>query len=248
MAVKIRLMRVGKKKQPSYRLVVADARSPRDGRFIEIIGHYSPRQEPSVVTVDSDRALHWLANGAQPTEQAAKILEISGVWDTYKQSTGKAAAAKPKPKTPKTGGGRGSTRARGCRTGFRGTRRGRDASERIGRRGVELGSIMNDLNDDDFEEDDDDFDDEVAPEGNRVVGARARASVELIARHLVDDPDGVFVDTQERRDTVALLIHASPGDLGRVIGKRGRVIQAVRQLARASGSTEGVRVTVDVAE
>ena len=97
-------------------------------------------------------------------------------------------------------------------------------------------------------EDDDDFDDEVAPEGNRVVGARARNAVEHIARHLVDDPDGVFVDANERRDNVALLIHASPGDLGRIIGKRGRVIQAVRQLARAAGSTEGVRVTVDVAE
>jgi predicted RNA-binding protein YlqC (UPF0109 family) len=104
--------------------------------------------------------------------------------------------------------------------------------------------------DDEFDDDDDgEFDDdEVAPEGNRVVGARARAAVEFIARHLVDDPDGVFVDAQERRDAVALLIHASPGDLGRIIGKRGRVIQAVRQVARASGSTEGIRVTVDVAE
>jgi uncharacterized protein len=111
-----------------------------------------------------------------------------------------------------------------------------------------------DLEDEDEDEDDDDFDDdegdddEVAPDGNRVVGARARTAVELIARHLVDDPDGVFVDANERRETVALLIHASPGDLGRIIGKRGRVIQAMRQLARASGSTEGIRVTVDVAE
>jgi small subunit ribosomal protein S16 len=101
LAVKIRLMRVGKKKQPTYRLVVADSRSPRDGRFIEIIGQYRPRQEPSVVSIDNDRALHWLSNGAQPTEQAAKILEISGVWDAYKESTGKVAAAKPKAKTPK---------------------------------------------------------------------------------------------------------------------------------------------------
>jgi predicted RNA-binding protein YlqC (UPF0109 family) len=101
---------------------------------------------------------------------------------------------------------------------------------------------------DDDEIDDDDFDDEVGAEGNRVVGARARAAVDHIARHLVDDPDGVFVDATERRETVALLIHASPGDLGRIIGKRGRVIQAMRQLARASGSTEGLRVTVDVAE
>ena len=101
MAVKIRLMRVGKKKQPSYRVVVADARSPRDGRFIEIIGQYAPRQEPSLVTIDSDRALHWLRNGAQPTEEASKLLEITGVWEAYRQATGKAPAAKPKAKTPK---------------------------------------------------------------------------------------------------------------------------------------------------
>jgi uncharacterized protein len=100
--------------------------------------------------------------------------------------------------------------------------------------------------DDDFDDDDDDFDD--ASDGNRVVGARARASVEHIARHLVDDPDGIFVDANERGDNVTLLVHASPGDLGRIIGKRGRVIQAVRQVARAAGATEGVRVSVDVAE
>jgi len=101
LAVKIRLMRVGKKKQPTYRVVVADARSPRDGRFIEILGQYAPRHEPSVVTIDSDRALHWLQNGAQPTEGAAKLLQIAGVFDAYKQSAGKEAAAKPKAKTPK---------------------------------------------------------------------------------------------------------------------------------------------------
>jgi predicted RNA-binding protein YlqC (UPF0109 family) len=105
-----------------------------------------------------------------------------------------------------------------------------------------------DFEDDDFEDDDEVEDDEVAPVGNRVVGARARAAVEHIAKHLVDDPEGVFVDANERGANVALLIHASPGDLGRIIGKRGRVIQAVRQVARAAGSTEGLRVTVDVAE
>ena len=112
--------------------------------------------------------------------------------------------------------------------------------------------MTDDQVDDEFEEDDDfeeedDFDD-VAPEGNRVVGARARAAVEHIARHLVDDPDGIFVDANERGDNVTLLVHASPGDLGRIIGKRGRVIQSVRQVARAAGATEGVRVSVDVAE
>ena len=101
MAVKIRLMRVGKKKQPSYRVVVSDSRSPRDGRFIEVLGQYAPRADPSVVQIDSDRALHWLRVGAQPTEQVGKLLEISGVWAAYKETVGKDAASKPKAKTPK---------------------------------------------------------------------------------------------------------------------------------------------------
>jgi predicted RNA-binding protein YlqC (UPF0109 family) len=100
----------------------------------------------------------------------------------------------------------------------------------------------------DYEDDDYEDDDEIAPEGNRATGGRAKAVVEHVARHLVDDPEGIFVDANERRDTVTLLIHASPGDMGRIIGKRGRVIQALRQLGRAAGSTEGVRITVDVAE
>ena len=99
MAVKIRLMRVGKKKQPTYRVVVADARSPRDGRFLEILGQYAPRQEPSLVAIDGERALHWLNAGAQPTESAAKLLQIAGVWDAYKESNGKVAASRPKVKT-----------------------------------------------------------------------------------------------------------------------------------------------------
>jgi small subunit ribosomal protein S16 len=94
-------MRVGKKKQPTYRLVVADERSPRDGRFIEIIGQYAPRSEPSAVQVDADKAVSWLQKGAQPTESAAKVLQIAGVWDAYKSSTGRDAAAKPVAKTPK---------------------------------------------------------------------------------------------------------------------------------------------------
>lgn len=83
MSVKIRLMRVGKKKQPTYRVVVADQRSPRDGRVIETIGHYGPRQEPSVIEIDGERALEWLRKGAQPSETVQKLLTISGVWATY---------------------------------------------------------------------------------------------------------------------------------------------------------------------
>ena len=78
MAVRIRLKRMGKKKQPTYRVVVADARAPRDGRFIEAIGRYDPRPSPSVVEIDNDRARYWLGNGAQPSDRVRKLLEISG--------------------------------------------------------------------------------------------------------------------------------------------------------------------------
>jgi small subunit ribosomal protein S16 len=76
-AVKLRLMRMGKKKQPTYRVVAADARSPRNGRFIEIIGTYDPRQEPSVVKIDTDKANDWIRKGAQPTETVARLLKVA---------------------------------------------------------------------------------------------------------------------------------------------------------------------------
>ena len=87
MAVKLRLMRMGKKKQPTYRVVAADGRSPRDGRFIEIVGTYDPRAEPSVVRLDNDKAVAWLRKGAQPTEPVAKLLRISGAWDQFQGGT-----------------------------------------------------------------------------------------------------------------------------------------------------------------
>ena len=97
--VRIRLMRVGKKKQPSYRVVVADARSPRDGRIIEAIGHYAPREDPSVISIDTDRAVHWLQRGAQPSDQAKKLMQISGAWAAF---TGEAPPPPPaSPDAPK---------------------------------------------------------------------------------------------------------------------------------------------------
>jgi small subunit ribosomal protein S16 len=83
MAVKLRLTRVGKTKQPQYRIVAADARSPRDGRFIEILGHYNPRTEPSTLSVDNDKAVKWLSQGAQPTDRVRKLLEISGALEQF---------------------------------------------------------------------------------------------------------------------------------------------------------------------
>lgn len=88
MSVKIRLMRMGKKKQPTYRVVVADSRSPRDGRNIETIGHYRPRQDPPASDIDGEKALAWLRKGAQPTEQVQKLLTVSGVWAQFESEKG----------------------------------------------------------------------------------------------------------------------------------------------------------------
>ena len=79
MAVKIRLRRMGSKKAPFYRVVVADSRSPRDGRFIEEIGTYDPNQEPSVIKFDEEATKKWLATGAQPTETVSKIFKAAGI-------------------------------------------------------------------------------------------------------------------------------------------------------------------------
>jgi len=86
MAVRIRLARFGKKKFPFYRLVVADSRSPRDGRFLEQIGTYDPMTDPASVTVDEERALHWLGKGAQPSDTARALLKKQGVWEKFESS------------------------------------------------------------------------------------------------------------------------------------------------------------------
>lgn len=104
--------------------------------------------------------------------------------------------------------------------------------------------------DEDFDDydDDDDRDDEIAPEGNRIVGARSRAVVEHVARAIAEEPDAVEVDIEERRGEVTVLVRTSPGDMGRLIGRRGRVIQALRQVVRVAGSTEGIKANVEVLE
>ena len=82
--VKIRLRRVGAKNRPSYRLVVADSRAPRDGAFISIIGHYNPLTDPETVVIDEEKALHWLSQGAQPTDTAARLLSKLGITEKFK--------------------------------------------------------------------------------------------------------------------------------------------------------------------
>ena len=108
------------------------------------------------------------------------------------------------------------------------------------------------VDDDDGEDDDgedDDVEDEIAPEGNRIVGGIPKGVLEYVARNIVDDPDGVFVETSERRSgEVELRLHVSPSDMGKVIGRRGRVAQALRQVVAAAGTKEGVRASLDIVD
>lgn len=100
MAVKIKLKRLGKIRQPYYRIVVADARTKRDGRAIEEIGKYHPKEEPSLIEVDSERVQYWLGVGAQPTEPVQRILELTGDWQRFKgaaNATGSLKMPEPKP-------------------------------------------------------------------------------------------------------------------------------------------------------
>ena len=200
MAVKLRLMRMGKKKQPTYRVVAADSRSPRNGRFIEILGTYDPRQEPSVVKIDNEKAIDWISKGAQPTELVARLLKIA-------ESQPAEAPAEPKP-----------PRHDRRRSGLRGRRRqpdrrrpGADADRRRRR--------------------------EPAP--------TAIAVLDLLVTSLVDDPDAVRIDPIEQRGRVRLEVRVGPDDMGRVIGKRGRVANAIRTVVRAAAVRDGVEVDVE---
>jgi small subunit ribosomal protein S16 len=96
--VKIRLSRVGKKKQPSYRLVVADVKSPRDGDFIEIIGHYNPRTEPATIVINEEKARQWLSRGAQPTERVSILLGKAGITEMPKINFSKKPSAQSEEK------------------------------------------------------------------------------------------------------------------------------------------------------
>ena len=100
MAVKIKLTRLGKIRNPQYRIAIADARNRRDGRAIEVIGRYHPKEEPSLIEVDSDRAQYWLSVGAQPTEPVLKLLKITGDWQKFKGLPGTEGTLKVKAPKP----------------------------------------------------------------------------------------------------------------------------------------------------
>ncbi|MQY18498.1 30S ribosomal protein S16 [Nocardia macrotermitis] len=100
MAVKIKLTRLGKIRNPQYRIIVADARTRRDGRAIENVGKYHPKEEPSLIEVDSERVQYWLSVGAQPTEPVQRLLEITGDWQKFKGLPGAEGTLKTKAEKP----------------------------------------------------------------------------------------------------------------------------------------------------
>jgi len=100
-AVRIRLRRLGAKKRPFYRVVVADQRSPRDGRFIEAIGKYHPLEDPSLIEIDEERALEWLKKGAQPSEAVQNLMTKVGIWEKFEAERPKAKKPAAKKSSPK---------------------------------------------------------------------------------------------------------------------------------------------------
>ena len=164
MAVKIRLRRMGQKKAPFYRIIVADSRSPRDGKFIEEIGTYDPTKDPSEFKVDEEAAKKWLNNGAQPTEVVSKIFKAAGI-EKY-------------------------SRRRRC--------------------------------------------------------LHMKELVEVITKALVDEPDQVVVTEKTEGKTTVIEVHVAEGDMGKVIGKQGRIAKAIRSVVKAAAAKEDKKVVVDI--
>ena len=153
--LKIRLRRMGAKKAPFYRIVVADSRAPRDGAFVEEIGYYNPLSNPVELTVNNEHAAEWIKKGAQPTDTVRALLKKSG------------------------------------------------AIEEL---------------------------------------------VRFIARNLVDEPDSVKVESREEGDTVVISLSVAPGDMGKVIGRQGRIAKAIRTVVKAASVREDKKYMVDIVE
>lgn len=167
MAVKMRLKRMGAKKAPFYRIVVADSRSPRDGRFIEELGYYNPLTEPATIKFNEEKTIQWVKNGAQPTEVVKRLFAKTGLNEKL---------------------------AKYCYWGC---------------------NIMKEL-------------------------------VQIIAKSLVDNPDEVQVNEIAGEQSIILELKVAPDDMGKVIGKQGRIAKAIRTVVKAAAIKENKRVVVEI--
>ena len=183
MAVRMRLMRMGKKKHPVYRVVVVDGRAPRDGRYIEQIGRYEPLHDPSIVDIDNERAADWLSKGASLERDGREAPQHLGC-DAHDE---------------------GANRGHPCR----------GQQEERGRHHLRGGVSL-------------------------AKGDIVERVVSYIIKSIVDEPDEVSVTVvEEGPDEVVAEVRTAKGDMGRVIGRRGRVAKAVRAAASAAGGRRG---------
>ena len=250
-AVKIKLKRIGKIRNPHYRIVVADARTKRDGRAIEEIGKYHPKEDPSLIEVNSERAQYWLGVGAQPTEAVRAILKVTGDWQTFKGEPAPEPmqVARPRPTSaPLRGRGQGrrcgrpeadrSRRPRSLppkrrrptpprRAGSRGTADAAEAAD--GRRGARLDRHL-----------------------DRERLSVLEEALEHLVKGIVEHPDDVAVRDRALRRGRVLEVRVHPDDLGKVIGRAGRTAKALRTVVGAhrrpaslSASTSSTSTSAD---
>ena len=260
MATKIKLMRLGKMREPHYRIVVADARTKRDGRSIETIGEYHPKSDPSVISVDGDRAAYWLGVGAQPTEAVTAIFKVTGDWQKFKG----LPAPEPMKLPADEAGQAGAVQRRAGRGVRRAGDRRRPPRRRSGPRRRPLTSRPQAPAAEPAAEapsrprspseptapaaEAETAGGQTRPAARRA-GERRRADVleealEHLVRGIVDHPDDVRVDMVDNRRGQRLEIRVHPDDLGRVIGRNGRTAKALRQVINGVGG-KGIRVDVD---
>ena len=253
MATKIKLMRLGKMREPHYRIVVADARTKRDGRSIETIGEYHPKNDPSIIKVDGERAAYWLGVGAQPTEAVAAILKVTGDWQKFKGVPAPPPMKFAAPKPDKLD----VFNAALAETSGEPEAEATTPKKRAPKKAVSAEA------------------DEARPSGRRRLRAEGRGSqppqvdeppkapasrrerrrgegggadvleeaLEHLVRGIVDHPDDVQVDMVDNRRGQRLEVRVHPEDLGRVIGRNGRTAKALRQVINGVGG-KGIRVDV----
>ena len=239
MSTRIRLRRMGAKKRPFYRVVVADQRSPRDGRFIENIGKYHPLEDPSLIEIDEERALHWLRVGAQPSDQVRNLMVKVGIWEKFVAERPAVAAqvkvreAKAEtPKLSKKAAAKAAAATEEEASAPAPTEQAAPAateepaaeppvSSRRGSRGFQ---------------------------GRGLGGVAVKELVEFLARGLVDDPDSVAVSESVDDRGLLVTLHVAPDDMGKVIGRGGRTAKAIRAVVRAAATRQGTNAYVDIAD
>ena len=215
MAVKIRLKRLGKIRAPYYRIVVADSRTKRDGRVIEEIGKYHPTEEPSFIEVDSERAQYWLSVGAQPTEQVAALLKLTGDWGKFKGDKDAVSTVKTRQEKPAFE----IDSAKKSVVKPKAEKKAEPARLPPPRRPTRPPP---------------------SPQSNPLLAA----ALEHVIKGIVDHPDDVRIDSSTSPRGDVLEVHVHPDDRGRVIGRGGRTAKALRTLISALADGRRVRVDV----